>query len=257
MRIEIEFKILLEDLEEYNSFIRERFSDNFNTINTIFHLDQSTGINLLFDSICNILIDKYKLPLKKVLKIIEMASTTGNHNLKIYWELYKKLYDFYKPNILASDYSLFGRFQALVIKHYNIKGDLKNSVYGNETIDQILDIFPRDSLLYYLMTDDNDSFVKYMLSDENFNYNQQINGKSLLEWCSYYGSVNCFRILRSNGASISNNCLQLSFLGANPDIIHELFQTMTSDSQCMEYSIQKHSIDQSMYLYNNFGIEIM
>ncbi|EAY16453.1 hypothetical protein TVAG_004840 [Trichomonas vaginalis G3] len=47
-------------------------------------------------------------------------------------------------------------------------------------------------------------------------------GYSLLELCWYHGVVDCFKLFRTKFSSeITLTCLELSFLGKNPEIMSE------------------------------------
>ena len=78
-----------------------------------------------------------------------------------------------------------------------------------------------------------------------------------LETCCYYGSVNCFKFLRTKfSAEITELCLQLSFLGGNPDIMSECLKYHKPDKKCMQYAIMSHNIDFVTFLMNEHEIPI-
>ena len=80
---------------------------------------------------------------------------------------------------------------------------------------------------------------------------------SLLEYCSYLGSVNCFKFLRTEfNSKITHHCLGLSFIGGNPDIISECLKKQKPDYRCMKYAIMSHNIDFVTYLINVHYVKI-
>ncbi|EAY05435.1 hypothetical protein TVAG_197360 [Trichomonas vaginalis G3] len=82
-------------------------------------------------------------------------------------------------------------------------------------------------------------------------------GCSLLELCCYHGAVDCFKLLRSKfNSEITKECIGLSFLGGNSEIMSELLKYQTSDEECMEYAIISHYIDFVTFLMNEYNIEI-
>ncbi|EAY07143.1 hypothetical protein TVAG_343070 [Trichomonas vaginalis G3] len=80
---------------------------------------------------------------------------------------------------------------------------------------------------------------------------------SLLELCSYLGSVNCFKFLRTKfNSDITHHCLGLSFIGGNPDIISECLKKQKPNYRCMKYAIMSHNIDFVTYLIDVHNIKI-
>ncbi|EAY22381.1 hypothetical protein TVAG_378600 [Trichomonas vaginalis G3] len=115
------------------------------------------------------------------------------------------------------------------------------------------------------MDDDKDSFVKF-IEDELFDKDQTLKNKfypesehglSLLELCCYHGSAGCFKLLRTKFKSeITPECLQLSFLGGNLEIINECLKEQDPDENCMKYAIISNNIDFISFLKNEYEIDI-
>ncbi|EAX87737.1 ankyrin repeat protein, putative [Trichomonas vaginalis G3] len=81
--------------------------------------------------------------------------------------------------------------------------------------------------------------------------------RSYLELCCYYGSVDCFKFLRSEyNSEISKMCLVYSFYSGNPDIINECLKECTPTNNCMRYAIISHNIDFITFLMNEFQLRI-
>ncbi|EAY18271.1 hypothetical protein TVAG_253830 [Trichomonas vaginalis G3] len=131
--------------------------------------------------------------------------------------------------------------------------------------------FPDDISSYYtkflqtIIDDDVSLFIPFT-EQENFNYLKLANFDFIpcvreqlyiLELCCYYGSVNCFKFLRTKfSAKITKNCLLLSFLGGNPEIMSACLKDQKPDDECMKYAIMSHSIDFVTFLMNEHKIPI-
>ncbi|EAY21722.1 hypothetical protein TVAG_237480 [Trichomonas vaginalis G3] len=122
------------------------------------------------------------------------------------------------------------------------------------------------------MYDDKGKFIFFTERDE-FNEDQKLQsslypyigegyflflfGYLLLELCCYYGAVDCFKLLRTKfNSKITETCLELSFLGGNPEIMSECFKNLKTDEKCMEYAIISHNIDFVTFLMNEYSLEI-
>ncbi|EAX97995.1 hypothetical protein TVAG_114470 [Trichomonas vaginalis G3] len=80
---------------------------------------------------------------------------------------------------------------------------------------------------------------------------------TLLEFCCYHGAVKCFKFLRTEyHATITQKCLQYSFLSGAPDILNECLKYQKPDSKCMECAIVSHNIDFITFLMNEFRLKI-
>ncbi|EAY05716.1 hypothetical protein TVAG_100390 [Trichomonas vaginalis G3] len=119
------------------------------------------------------------------------------------------------------------------------------------------------------MDDDKELFISYA-SRDGFDANQMLEKEyfifypeifsvynTLLELYCYYGSVNCFKFLRSKyNSKMYLRDLERSFLGGNPAIINECLKFLKPDQDCMEYAIILHNIDFITYLKNEYDLKI-
>ncbi|EAY10585.1 ankyrin repeat protein, putative [Trichomonas vaginalis G3] len=115
------------------------------------------------------------------------------------------------------------------------------------------------------MYNDLENFIAFTERDE-FHNNQKLESAlypypyedySLLELCCYHGAVDCFKFLRTKfNSEITQKCLQLSFLGGNPEIMSECLKYRKPDERCMEYAIISHNIDFVTFLMNEYNIKI-
>ncbi|EAX89628.1 hypothetical protein TVAG_385980 [Trichomonas vaginalis G3] len=80
---------------------------------------------------------------------------------------------------------------------------------------------------------------------------------SFIELCCYHGAVNCFKLLRSKfNSQITKGCLQLSFLGGNPEILNECLKYQKPNDECMDFAIASHNIDFVTFLMNEHKLQI-
>ncbi|EAY03638.1 hypothetical protein TVAG_161770 [Trichomonas vaginalis G3] len=167
-----------------------------------------------------------------------------------------------KPNFYHQD-----ALEYLFYKDYNLSIDGYHQKifekYENENYS--LDIHEKISIYKSIMDDDKESFIKF-IEDELFDkdkilinefYPESEDELSLLELCCYHGSVGCFKLLRTKFKSeITLKCLQFSFLGGNPEIIHECLKEQDPDENCMNYAIVSNNIDFISFLMNEYDIDI-
>ncbi|EAY17857.1 ankyrin repeat protein, putative [Trichomonas vaginalis G3] len=114
------------------------------------------------------------------------------------------------------------------------------------------------------MEDDIEAFIGFT-EKEDFDAQQKypcryfwcLSDSSFLELCCYFGSVQCFKLLRTKFKSeITHKCLLYSFLSGKPDIMSECLKVIKPDSECMYYAIFSHNIDFITFLMNEFNIKV-
>ncbi|EAX95716.1 ankyrin repeat protein, putative [Trichomonas vaginalis G3] len=132
--------------------------------------------------------------------------------------------------------------------------------------DQLEAIFQEKPILKVIMNDDKCTFIS-LIESEDFHdeifmvpsvypaYYESI--LTYLDVCCFYGSVHCFKLLRTKyNSQIRIESLELAFLGGNPDIISECLKVIRPNRHCMVNAIMSHNIDFVTYLRNEFEIEI-
>ncbi|EAY14306.1 ankyrin repeat protein, putative [Trichomonas vaginalis G3] len=148
-------------------------------------------------------------------------------------------------------------------KEYGIK------LYKSDDFEKIklekLDIHTENTIYRAIMYNDLKEFIIFTERD-GFDKNQKLksqlypyssDGYSLLELCCYHGAVDCFKLLRTKFSSeITQICLQLSFLGGNPEIMSECLKYKTPNENCMISAIISHNIDFVSFLMNEYNLEI-
>ncbi|EAY02106.1 hypothetical protein TVAG_372510 [Trichomonas vaginalis G3] len=114
----------------------------------------------------------------------------------------------------------------------------------------ILDVHEPSTVFRAIMDDNFEEFVKCS-EKEDFQDNDIITNlmypeeeMSLIELCTYYGSSNCFKLLRSKfQTKLTDSCLKYSFLGGSSEIINECLKYCTLSNECMDFAIISHNVD--------------
>ena len=117
-----------------------------------------------------------------------------------------------------------------------------------------------------IMEDNADNLKDYINSHNDFSDKIVINLKyplshkfkhlKILDFCSYYGSINCFKFLYLNGYKYGRCIKEASICGANLEIIHEIEQSGISYDFCFEYSIKYHQRTINEWLLSNYRCEL-
>ncbi|EAY17390.1 hypothetical protein TVAG_319850 [Trichomonas vaginalis G3] len=207
----------------------------------------------------NLIESKIYLPkytIKDILNIIPY----NNRYAKSYLSLAKLISDEFHVNEVNNVESISNY---LFYKEYGIKLDKSNDF--DKIKSENLNIHIENTIYRAIMDDNKERFIQFTEID-GFDKDQKLHSKlypvsyygySLLELCCYHGSVGCFKLLRSKFKSeITSKCLELSFLGGNPDIMSECLKYQEPNYQCMETAIISHNIDFVTFLTNEYNIKI-
>ncbi|EAX95927.1 hypothetical protein TVAG_360880 [Trichomonas vaginalis G3] len=246
---------------KYNE-LRSAYKYYIDSYDALYQLktENEEELNKIYIMIKTDLIDsKIYLPqnlIKDILNIIPY----NNRYVKSYLYLAKLIYDdFHVEDVRKVELISFYLFY----KEYGIK--LNNSDNFEKYNFGKLDIHSEDTIYRAIMYNDKERFILSTERDD-FDKNQKLKsdlypyshvGYSLLELCCYHGAVDCFKLLRTKfNSEITQECLQFSFLGGNPEIISECLKYQTPDRFCMEYAIISRNIDFVTFLMNEYNIEI-
>ncbi|KAI5537068.1 proteasome regulatory particle assembly [Trichomonas vaginalis G3] len=250
---------MVNDLYNELMQLSKDYNDNFNSLYRL-HTYNEDEINNIFQVIKRELIQSKMFLPSQLLKILSTASKYNCRYFKSYWSLFKKLYEEYHPRVPKHTSIPFLYF---LYKEFGILIDY--DIVKLESQNFSLDVHEKDSIHSAIMTDDKELFIS-LTEKEGFNERQNLKsefypeskyGYSLLELCCYHGAVNCFKFLRTKFKPLINsNCLKLSFLGGNPDIINECLKETKPYDSCMEYAIISHNIDFVTYLMNEHNLKI-
>ena len=88
-------------------------------------------------------------------------------------------------------------------------------------------------------------------------FETQISDVNIVDYCSFWGSVNCFKFLIINGYSYGRYIKQMSICGCNWEIIHEVENIGISFDYCFEYSVKYHQKQISEWFLSNYKCEIL
>ncbi|EAY01926.1 ankyrin repeat protein, putative [Trichomonas vaginalis G3] len=206
------------------------------------------------------LIDSKKYLPQNIVKDILDIIPYNNRYTKSYLYLVKLIYDDYHVEDVT-DVILASIF--LFYKEYGIK--LNKSSNFEKIKSENFEMYLENTIYRAIMYDNKERFI-FFIESEEFDENKKLNSVlypesfksySLLELCCYYGSIDCFKILiTKNEAKISQECLQLSFLGRNAEIMNECLKYQKPNKECMKNAIISHNIDFVTFLMNQYNINI-
>ncbi|EAY12469.1 ankyrin repeat protein, putative [Trichomonas vaginalis G3] len=238
-------------VQKYRDYIAV-YEDIYN----IEHPDNET-LDKLHHEIKLVLINKYKIDTNQILSSIDNACKVHGRFLSFYWNLFRLIYDEYPNSLNLNGFSL--TFKALLKKVYEIDIELPKS-YKDKTVDEILAVHENNSVLELIMNNKLRQFQR-LLNETQFDtkalYHHETERWNLLEWCSYYGNSQFFKFLRlNNDLQITEKCLELSFLGGNPEIMLECLKYFKPTRYCMENAIASHNFNFIKFLKNNFDLEV-
>ncbi|EAX90658.1 hypothetical protein TVAG_142020 [Trichomonas vaginalis G3] len=206
------------------------------------------------------LIDSMKYLPKNVIKDILNIIPYNNRFTKSYLSLAKLISDEYLVKDVNNVISISN---FLFYKEYGIKLDKSGDFEKNKL--RKLKVHTEDTIYRAIMNNDKERFIIFT-EREGFNKNQLLKsdlypytkyGYSLLELCCYHGAVDCFKLLRTKfNSEITHECIELSFLGGNQEIMSKCLKYQKPSKECMKYAIISHNIDFVTFLMNEYNIKI-
>ncbi|EAX97027.1 hypothetical protein TVAG_315290 [Trichomonas vaginalis G3] len=222
--------------------------------------DKEEELNDIYKMIKTELIDSKKYPPNNIMEDILNIIPYNNRYTKSYLTLAKLIYDEYHVKEVNK---VFYISSFLFYNEYGIK--LIKSENFVEINYENMDIHKEDTIYRAIMYNDKEKFISFT-EIEGFNKNVRLTSRifqkfqssySLLELCCYYGAVDCFKFLRTKfNSEITQKCLELSFLGGNPEIMSECLKYEEPEEESMEYAIISHNIDFVTFLMNEYNIKI-
>ncbi|EAY15095.1 hypothetical protein TVAG_392120 [Trichomonas vaginalis G3] len=216
----------------------KQYEDFINTYEKLYHIKSFEAMQEVLVLIQNILIAKYKIHITDLIMSIFTAIKYNYRSIH--------LYTFIVNEILASNPVSEANAVPLFAKvdTYNLHVNAYvNDLYEVE-IDS--DTFPdEDSVQYMILYDQIDKFKEYITQnslDKVVLYVPSYPFFSPLETCAYFGAVNIFSFLHSSlNHEISEDCLELSFIGGNTDIINECMKSHKLNRGCLTYIVSSHN----------------
>ncbi|EAY13419.1 hypothetical protein TVAG_424510 [Trichomonas vaginalis G3] len=184
----------------------------------------------------------------RILMMLNTAARYNNRYIKAYCDIFRKIYIEFQPNLNKSFSDLF---DCITYEEYYKKDPF--------------DFLQENEIIKAIMEDDKEK-LKTIIDGDNFDKNQTIksrffpnpeDGLSLIELCCYYGSIECFMLLRKELATpITPLCLQFSIMNGNTYIMTESLKEQKPDEECMKYAIISHNIDMINFLQKGYEVEI-
>ena len=155
---------------------------------------------------------------------------------------------------------------------YNYGLSNKKPLMYERKKESVLSIYKKDSIQYILQEDDVEKLKLYLANNsETLKKHQRITGETKLtglirkfstnsnilmtEFCCFYDSLNCFKLLKANGFIDGNVSRPTSIAGGNLEIIHILEQEGVDFDGCFGISIEYHHKDISQWLLSNYHCE--
>ena len=131
-------------------------------------------------------------------------------------------------------------------------------------------IYEKGTLEYILKEDDLNELKEYLNSHENIlkdDFKFILNPKTiiplsfviyhietidLLDFCSFYGSIQCFKFLKANGFKYGDFIKEMSIAGGNFDIIHQVENDGILFDNCFDISLKFHHNNINDWLQSNY-----
>lgn len=232
---------------------KEKYKDMLEFDKRLFSMKQGEKENIFSELI--ILKESLNLDIQGIYRIISLASECNPRLLSDYWMLFQKIYEKFeiRPNMNYLEPAI----RILCHKEYNLKTQSKSKIpkyyenFENQSIDDIINIYPEKFIMHSILHDDLESFMK-----SNFDKNAIINDHDIGSWCCYYGAVRCFKFLISNGVQITKEFLDNSFVGKNKEIIEECLSKCQPDEFTMKQCIKAHNNEYVFAFNKNYNIDI-
>ncbi|EAX88778.1 hypothetical protein TVAG_036580 [Trichomonas vaginalis G3] len=238
------------------SELRSIYNYHIDSYNALYQLktEKEEELNSIYKMIKTNLIDSKKYSPQTIMRNILNIIPYNNRYTKSYLLLVKLVFDDYHVNEI-NRVELISNF--LFYKEYGIK--LNKSANFEQIKSLNLDIHTQNTIHRAITYNDIETFIAFT-EREGFDKKQKLKsdlyphhyeGYSLLELCCYHGAVDCFKLLRTKfNSEITRECLDLSFLGGNQEIMSECFKYQKPDRWCMENAIISHNIDFVTFLMN-------
>ncbi|EAY06831.1 hypothetical protein TVAG_314060 [Trichomonas vaginalis G3] len=257
--------------------MNKSYDDTFNALYKL-KTYKEDEINKIFEDIKTNLIEKEAFSPSQMCKIVANIARHRNKYFKSYWTIFKKIYNQYQPISINKIDSVFDYFMN---KEYGIIFNKSNKQYFEqfETEKYSLEVHEPGTIYRAIMDDDKISFITFIncigfdkdkMLQSGF-YPDSDKGYSLLELCCYHGSVDCFKLLRTEfNSQITDKCLAFAFLSESKEIMSECLKvadpvtygdvnsviTKLPNDNCMEYALISHNIDLVTYLIDECHMEL-
>lgn len=203
-------------------------------------------------------IEKNMIDTNMIYMLIAEYCDTHIAYIREYWDIFDKIYQHskIKPRFLNEKRII----NCLFAKKYNSKISCENwndhkydfvdsqnkCIIEEISLDEILNYYESNPIMRGIIHDDIKSFKDIVDSYPNFDFNQMIFKKSLIQNCCFCGAVECFKFLRSNGVKITKRCLDSSITSQNKTIINECLQYQTPNKRTMKKVLKTHNFEMAL-----------
>lgn len=234
-----------------------------NAIETIWCLDE-TNYEAIFTEICKF----YDTGCIQCAEIFETLGTYSTFHLKNLPLAHQMCNDFAKKyqiksvccfiashslrKMLENDKILDTTSCKQVAKTAHVFALRQNNLYFSQklTNQDVIDVYPYDSLEYAIVHDDIEGFKQNFESFNDYDLEFKITiidspfytELLLVDACAYYGALRCFEYLNEKGAVFSTDTFRCAVIGGNPKIIHlcEDKPNIKIDNVSLDLAIRAH-----------------
>ncbi|EAY10332.1 hypothetical protein TVAG_491900 [Trichomonas vaginalis G3] len=207
------------------------------TYRKLFRISDNKGVDLAFNLI-NILIYKFKITTRDLIKSLLVAIDYNYRSLDLYIKIINRILSTYS---VPQCYIKIMRFRLKLLK-LELTVDSNNAYiikYMNEqsnlSENELTNIIVYDQIDKFKQCDIQNSLEHTKIEIPKFLF-------TVIEACAYFGSVNIFYFIISNfDIKITARCLQFSFIGGNTDIINECLKKQKIDESCFRFIVESHN----------------
>lgn len=216
--------------DEQYEHLNTMYSDYMSVMHAIYYLDSSKIPDLILN--LHNIITKHDIEPELFIKVMFRASLEAVHTLEAYAEL---IFQFCSKesisNKIIKKYARFQLMYSILAKKYSKELNIEDCTeYNDQPIEKLLNYNCDNDLLLAIYNDDLKSLIK-IIDENNYDLNMSVDENKLIDWCAIYGSVKCFRFLRSNGQELES--IENAISGRNQEIITEALQESDLDDSTM------------------------
>ena len=187
------------------------------------------------------LIQNNKITVQMVRNLLEKISYIRRKDINLFAELYVQLLNGC-PQMVYTEHSNLSK----LIYYKRHKSDKYNS-----EVEEVLNLYPKDSPLYYIAWDKVDDLkTKFPNLDVNKNFHFSY---SSLDCALEYGSELCFNYLRNLGAKYNQFSESYAVKGGNINIMSQMLEDGLSFYCMIDYALNYHNFEIAEYLRSNLG----
>ncbi|EAY08405.1 hypothetical protein TVAG_269310 [Trichomonas vaginalis G3] len=201
----------------------------------------SDNIFIAFSEITNF-IKKYKMSVQYALSLIDSFSHIRPNDIKLFTELYFKLSNYFSCIIKPKNEKLTTLLHYKGLKFENFEPKI------NE--EEILNIYPTESPLYYIVWDKVDELKSNF---PNIEIDQKINEITPFDCAIKYGSKLCFNFMKSLGAKYTDESAKYAIQGGNKDIFMQMIEDGKSFDNMINIALDYHNYEIADYIKSKYG----